>query len=401
MKRILCIALATLLSISSVVSAMAADVTAAPTTAETQTITFKDVDASTVQGQAIYKLVKAGVILGDGDGTFRPNDGITRGELCKIVNLIFGYTEKADQMFSDVTDKDWYKDFVLVAQKAGYIKGHDDGTFRGEDNVTREEACTIITRVATLYDLGITVEIKDAVSDWAMPYVQKVVSNYLMPLEAGNLFRATENITRGEFCEVFSKFLKEQTTDEPKQDDAKKDDDKKDDTKKDDNKGNTGGSTGGSTGGNTGGNTGGSTGGNTGGSTGGNTKPGDPDPSEPDPDEPDSDQPTNYEEINAEMVKNLQAMLDDLNRVTFGNRKQRQIIDIVKQCISDTIAVADSEVIDSDYVRTTYSAEIGEAKTIYNENMDADEQSDFKYKLGTELNSATTSWLMDAFDIQM
>ena len=72
MKRILCIALATLLSISSVVSAMAADVTAAPTTAETQTITFKDVDASTVQGQAIYKLVKAGVILGDGDGTFRP-----------------------------------------------------------------------------------------------------------------------------------------------------------------------------------------------------------------------------------------------------------------------------------------------------------------------------------------
>ena len=100
-------------------------------------------------------------------------------------------------------------------------------------------------------------------------------------------------------------------------------------------------------------------------------------------------------------MKNLQAMLDDLNRVTFGNRKQRQIIDIVKQCISDTIAVADSEVIDSDYVKTTYSAEIGEAKTIYNENMDADEQSDFKYKLGTELNSATTSWLMAAFDIQM
>lgn len=169
-------------------------------------ISFSDVNKDTEEGKAIYKLAQAGIILGDGDGTFRPNDSITRAELSKIVNMIFNYTEKDAEGFTDVNTSHWYYDSVLTAKKAGYIVGFQDGTFRGEENVSREQACTILCRVSSLYDINLNFEIKDEVSDWAMPYVQRVLANAQMSLEEGNTFRATQNITRAEFCIAFANF---------------------------------------------------------------------------------------------------------------------------------------------------------------------------------------------------
>ena len=175
--------------------------------AETSKPTFTDVDANSISGQAIYKLVNAGVLNGYSDGTFKPNNPLTRAELCKIVNLVFGYTEAATDTFTDVSKSDWFYNYVAVAKKAGYITGHADGTFKGNDYLTREQACAIITRVTELFDLSMTETITDEVSSWAIPYVNKVVSNRLMSLEAGGKFRATENITRGELTSVMAVFV--------------------------------------------------------------------------------------------------------------------------------------------------------------------------------------------------
>ena len=154
-------------------------------------ITFSDVDAATADGAAIYKLAKAGIVSGNGDGTFAPASGLTRAELCKMINLVFGYTEADTVQFNDVTADDWFASYVLVAKKAGYITGYEDGSFRGNNNITREEFCAILCRVASVLDLGMGANISDEVSDWALPYVTKVVTNSLMKLEDGNKFRAT------------------------------------------------------------------------------------------------------------------------------------------------------------------------------------------------------------------
>ena len=177
---------------------------------ETPKVTFSDVDANTATGKAIYKLVNAGILNGYEDGTFRPNNPLTRAELCKIVNLVFNYTESEEVSFSDMTKNDWFYNYVAVAKKAGYITGHADGTFKGNDYLTREQTCTIITRVTDLFDISMTETITDAVSQWAVPYVNKVVANKLMPLEEGGKFRATENITRAELVVVMSRFVTEE-----------------------------------------------------------------------------------------------------------------------------------------------------------------------------------------------
>lgn len=175
--------------------------------AETTAPVFTDVDADSTTGKAIYKLVNAGVLNGYTDGTFKPNNPLTRAELCKIVNLVFDYTEADTENFTDVSTNDWFYSYVAIAKKAGYITGHGDGTFKGNDYLTREQACAIITRVTELFDLTMTETITDTVSDWAVPYVNKVVANRLMSLEAGGKFRATENITRGELTAVMAVFV--------------------------------------------------------------------------------------------------------------------------------------------------------------------------------------------------
>jgi len=174
-------------------------------------ITFSDVDKNTELGKAIYKLVNAGVIVGIGDGTFAPDRALTRAELARIVNLIFGYTEKSDQMFNDINPNAWYYNDAMIARKAGFIVGYSDGGFHGKDYVTREQVCTIICSLAGLYDLGIEMPVSDKVSGWAKPYVQKVLQNGLMTLEENNTFRATVAITRAEFCKTFAVFQEEVT----------------------------------------------------------------------------------------------------------------------------------------------------------------------------------------------
>ncbi len=164
------------------------------------------------RANAIYKLADAGIVGGYEDGTFRPDRHLTRAELCKIVNLIFGYNMPDTENFKDVKTTDWFHGYVLVAKKAGYIKGFEDNTFRGNTNLTREQTCIIISRTAGLYDLPMTSEIKDKVSDWAVADVKKVIANFIMPLPADGKFRATENITRGELAMALDNFVRAPST---------------------------------------------------------------------------------------------------------------------------------------------------------------------------------------------
>lgn len=231
MKKLLCFALATMLCLSSIsafadvegsvqgdimltsVEGEAAAETATETKTEPEGITFTDVVAGSVLGDAVNKLVEKNILAGYPDGTFRPDNGLTRAELSKIINLVFNLTEKSSSVpFTDVKTSEWYYDYVSVAVKAGYIKGFQDNTFRGDDPVTREQVCAILNRVTKeqgmgLFDLPFTDNIMDEVSDWALEDVKKIIANYVMPLESDGRFRATENITRAELVLAVENFI--------------------------------------------------------------------------------------------------------------------------------------------------------------------------------------------------
>ncbi len=154
---------------------------------------------------AVKKLVDFGIIAGYPDGTFKPEGEVTRAEMCKMINLTLGFTDFGDVPgFRDVTVNNWYFTYALAAQKQGYVEGYEDKTFRGGNNITRQEVCAILNRLLKPMDLGIPVTINDAVSNWARPHVELIVQNFIMPLEEGNTFRATENLKRHELATVLS-----------------------------------------------------------------------------------------------------------------------------------------------------------------------------------------------------
>jgi len=84
------------------------------------------------------------------DGSFKPDQNITRAEFMVIVNKAFGFTETEPINFSDVKAGAWYHDTIAAAKAAGYISGDPAGTMRPDDPITREEAASIIMRLKDL-----------------------------------------------------------------------------------------------------------------------------------------------------------------------------------------------------------------------------------------------------------
>ena len=133
--------------------------------------------------------------------------------MCKMINILFNFTDVGINDFTDVSYEDWFYMQVLIANEFEYIKGYDDGTFRGNNKVTREQACVIIDRITPLIEIEDTVIIKDPVSDWAKDAVEMIANHKLLKTDENGKFRAKENITRGELSLLLSKFIPEEKND--------------------------------------------------------------------------------------------------------------------------------------------------------------------------------------------
>jgi len=98
----------------------------------------------------IQSWLDQGFTTGYPDGSFRPDNNITRAEFMALVNKGFGYTETAPISYPDVKATEWYYNSVAVAKAAGYISGYPDGTMKPENLISREEAAAIIMKIKTL-----------------------------------------------------------------------------------------------------------------------------------------------------------------------------------------------------------------------------------------------------------
>ena len=106
---------------------------------------YTDVARGDWFNNAISTLSNAGIVTGYNDGTFRPNQPITRGEMAKII-ANFANLSKGGKTFSDLSGH-WSKTYVELAAGNGWIAGYPDGSFRPDQKITRAETVTMINRV--------------------------------------------------------------------------------------------------------------------------------------------------------------------------------------------------------------------------------------------------------------
>lgn len=165
--------------------------------------TFNDI-INHKEKTAILELSSRGIINGKTKNSFEPDSLLTRAEFATIITNGLGLSKKSNIAFKDVTENDWFYNYVGTAYSYGIIKGVSDNEFNPNGNITREEAAVMIERGAKL--CGIDTEMNDIavrnclaqfpdyvkVSDWsinslAFCYNENILDDsviYINPKEA-------------------------------------------------------------------------------------------------------------------------------------------------------------------------------------------------------------------------
>lgn len=113
---------------------------------QTANNSFSDVSTDDWYNESVSTMANGKYITGYPDGTFGGNKNITRAEFVAMLVRFIG-VQNEDCSFTDVSRDYWAYGCIATATKAGWIAGYTDGTFKPEQPITRAEAMTIINRV--------------------------------------------------------------------------------------------------------------------------------------------------------------------------------------------------------------------------------------------------------------
>ncbi|NIK78228.1 L-asparaginase type II [Paenibacillus castaneae] len=179
---------------------------------EGESVSFSDIAGHWAEA-AIKEAVAAGVVKGYADGTFKPNNTITRAEFSVI--LMRALKEEGEGASIAFTDNGkiaaWAEDAVARALKANIISGYPDGSFRPSASITRTEMVSMITKA-----IGLTVETNATTSfadngeipEWAKGAVKAVTDKGIIQGRQDNMFAPKATATRAEAITVMMKMLK-------------------------------------------------------------------------------------------------------------------------------------------------------------------------------------------------
>ena len=112
----------------------------------TKSNSYSDVAAGAWYNHAVSTLSAMGIVKGDSQGKFNPNAPITRAEFAAIAARFDDKANTTAVDFSDIASH-WAKDEISAAANNGWINGYTDGTFRPNNKITRAEAMTLVNRV--------------------------------------------------------------------------------------------------------------------------------------------------------------------------------------------------------------------------------------------------------------
>ncbi len=187
--------------------------TSAPATVDSG-LPFIDVNPNDWYYQAVSEIYSLGLMVGETDTMFAPNDTLTRGMFVCILNRLDGANSAAEPIYSDVDLNEYYASAVTWGTTAGVIEGYGDGTFGPDDAVTREQAAAILWRyskhlgedvsasadISGYADSGNVSEYARAAMAWACG--KEIVSGY-----EDNTLRPASDITRAETAVILIRYI--------------------------------------------------------------------------------------------------------------------------------------------------------------------------------------------------
>ncbi len=201
-KSILAITVAVLMSVTSFAQA------------------FADVSEEHFAYEQINRFYQEGIVAGDGDGNFRPDDLITREEFCKILIEAFGTLPSTDvkSSFADVDESRWSKAYIEACKSylAGFEAEGGEKTFAPSDVVSKEELVTAVVKVMGYASVLAKGEENakdvfadgDTISEDFAEYVTIALKMGLVNAGEGGAFDAKGGLTRAQAVDFIDKAVK-------------------------------------------------------------------------------------------------------------------------------------------------------------------------------------------------
>lgn len=182
-------------------------------------IEFKDVEKHWAK-DAVNNMGSRMVVNGAGNDMYLPNKDVTRAEFAAIMVRALGLKAgMGENKFGDIKASDWYCDYVETATNYNIIKGYDNGSFGPNDKITREQAMTMIARAMTLTTLesnlddGETDTLINSFTDgtisaaYAKSNIAACLKTGIVFGKNGNIIAPKDNITRAEVAVIVERLL--------------------------------------------------------------------------------------------------------------------------------------------------------------------------------------------------
>ena len=169
-----------------------------------KTGSFSDVPSGKWYTQAVTHCAQKGYVSGYEDGTFRPNNKLTRAEMAVIMNKMLGLTKSAKNTFEDVASGKWYTEAVLHCVKAGIMTGYSATVFGLKDTLTREQGAVILAKAFQVKKISGRTGFSDdaSISKWAVESVKAMSAKGLITGMGNNQFAPKTPLTRAQMCQI-------------------------------------------------------------------------------------------------------------------------------------------------------------------------------------------------------
>ncbi len=166
-------------------------------------------DIATIQGREyIEKFAEKGYIKGYEDNTFRPNNTITRAEISQILSS-FNINLKFEEIsFSD--SNGWFSNAIKKATENGFLSGYKDGTFKPNNKITRFEMIKITSMLVRNSDydkVQLPYTDTEKIPSWVLNDVNNLYASKVIDIYDNNLINGNTYITRAEAVTMLSKAL--------------------------------------------------------------------------------------------------------------------------------------------------------------------------------------------------
>lgn len=159
----------------------------------------------------IVDMTARNIFSGYSDGTFKPDQNLTRAEMAKVVASMLNLKSSGTASFDDVSSAEWHSGYISAVAESGIVVG-SNGKFMPNEYITRQDAAVILARVLEFKGKTLKVDDfgfndNDNISEYALDSVNGLANFGIINGYEGN-FSPKSNITRAEISTMLAKVLK-------------------------------------------------------------------------------------------------------------------------------------------------------------------------------------------------